>query len=119
MDLSTPAASMENLSSALLIHKTVTHLYKNSSIREKQELVGSIFKNFLIYEGGEYRTAQHSVLTSLIFNDVKGFQESGIKKPHITVRLSFCSFALLNLNLRYERVNEVGPNLGFHLRFSC
>jgi hypothetical protein len=81
-------ASMENLGSALLIHKTVTHLYKNSSVREKQELVGSIFKDFLIYEGGEYRTAQLSILASLIFNDIKGFQESGIKKGDISVALS-------------------------------
>ncbi len=81
-------ASMENLSSALLIHKTVTHLYKNSSVREKQELVGSIFKDFLIYEGGEYRTAQLSILASLIFNDIKDFQESGIKKGDISVALS-------------------------------
>ena len=84
-------ASMENLGSALLIHKTVTHLYKNSSVREKQELVGSIFKDFLIYEGGEYRTAQLSILASLIFNDIKGLQESGIKKGDISVALS--SFA--------------------------
>ncbi len=55
------------------------------------ETVGSIFKDFLIYEGGEYRTAQLSILASLIFNDIKGFQESGIKKGDISVALS--SFA--------------------------
>jgi hypothetical protein len=66
----------------------VTPLCINLSFREKQELVGSIFKDFLIYEGGEYRTAQLSILASLIFNDIKGFQESGIKKGDISVALS-------------------------------
>ena len=42
----------------------------------------------MIYEGGEYRTTQHSVLTSLIFNDIKGSQESSIKKGDISVALS-------------------------------
>jgi hypothetical protein len=66
----------------------VTPLCVNLSFREKQELVGSIFKDFLIYEGGEYRTTQLSILASLIFNDIKGFQESGIKKGDISVALS-------------------------------
>ena len=67
---------------------------KNSSVREKQELVGWIFKVFLIYEGGEYRTAQLSILASLIFNDIKGFQESGIKKSHPTW-MALCLLPLL------------------------
>jgi hypothetical protein len=40
-----------------------------------------------VFEKGAYRTTQLSILASLIFNDIKGFQESGIKKPHISVRL--------------------------------
>jgi len=67
----------------------VTPLCINLSFREKQELVGSIFKDFLIYEGGEYRTAQLSILASLIFNDIKGFQESGIKKASHFCKASF------------------------------
>jgi len=34
----------------------------------------------MIYEGGIYRTAQLSILTPLIFIDIKDFQESGMKK---------------------------------------
>ncbi len=34
----------------------------------------------MIYEGGVYRTTQLSILVSLIFIDIKDFQESGIKK---------------------------------------
>jgi hypothetical protein len=64
---------MENLRSALLVHKTVSHLYENSDVREKKEIVGSIFKDLLVLEKGAYRTSQLSILASLIFNDIKGF----------------------------------------------
>jgi len=80
--------SLENLRSALLVHKTVTHLYKNADVRGKKEIIGSIFKDLLVFEKGEYRTTQLSILASLIFNDIKGFQESGIKKGDISVALS-------------------------------
>jgi len=58
----------------LMIHKTVTNLYKNANVREKQEIVGLIFKDYLIFEDGEYRTTQLSILASLIFNDIKGLE---------------------------------------------
>jgi len=45
----------------------------------------------MIYEGGVYRTTQLSILVSLIFIDIKDFQESGMKKGDISVALS--SFA--------------------------
>ena len=80
--------SMENLRSALLVHKTVSHLYKNADVRGKKEIIGSIFKDLLVFEKGAYRTTQLSILASLIFNDIKGFQESGIKKGDISVALS-------------------------------
>jgi len=57
-----------------MIHKTVTNLYKNANVREKQEIVGLIFKDYLIFEDGEYRTTQLSILASLIFNDIKGLE---------------------------------------------
>jgi hypothetical protein len=59
----------------------VTHLYKNADVRGKKEIIGSIFNDLLVFEKGEYRTTNLSILASLIFNDIKGFQESGIKKP--------------------------------------
>ena len=80
--------SLGNLRSALLVHKTVTHLYKNADVRGKKEIIGSIFKDLLVFEKGAYRTTQLSILASLIFNDIKGFQESGIKKGDISVALS-------------------------------
>lgn len=80
--------SLENLRSALLVHKTVTHLYKDADVRGKKEIIGSIFKDFLVFEKWSYRTTQLSILASLIFNDIKGFQESGIKKGDISVALS-------------------------------
>jgi hypothetical protein len=73
------------------VHKTVTHLYKNADVRGKKEIIGSIFKDLLVFEKGVYRTTHLSILASLIFNDIKGFQESGIKKGDISVALS--SFA--------------------------
>ncbi len=72
--------SRESLRSALLVKKTVTHLHNNADVRGKKEIIGSIFKDFLVFEMGEYRTTQLSILASLIFNDIEGFQESGIKK---------------------------------------
>lgn len=42
--------SLENLRSALLVHKTVTHLYKDADVRGKKEIIGSIFKDFLVFE---------------------------------------------------------------------
>ncbi|MEY3965149.1 MAG: hypothetical protein RL263_318, partial [Bacteroidota bacterium] len=80
--------SLDNLRSALLVHKTVSHLYKNADVRGKKEIIGSIFKDLLVFEKGAYRTTQMSILASLIFNDIKGFQESGIKKGDISVALS-------------------------------
>ena len=83
--------SMENLRSALLVHKTVSHLYKNADVRGKKEIIGSIFKDLLVFEKGAYRTTQLSILASLIFNDIKGFGEDEKKKGDISVALS--SFA--------------------------
>lgn len=80
--------SLENLRSALLVHKTVTYLYKNADVRGKKEIIGSIFKDFLVFEKGEYRTTQLSILASLIFNDIKGFREDEKKKGDISVALS-------------------------------
>lgn len=80
--------SLENLRSALIVHKTLTHLYKNADVRSKKEIIGSIFKDFLVFEKGEYRTAQLSILGSLIFNDIKGFRENKKKKGDISVALS-------------------------------
>jgi len=57
-----------------MMHKTVTNLYKNANVREKQEIVGLIFKDYLIFEDGEYRTTLLSILASLIFNDIKGLE---------------------------------------------
>ena len=42
--------SLENLRSAFLVHKTVTHLYKDADVRGKKEIIGSIFKDFLVFE---------------------------------------------------------------------
>jgi hypothetical protein len=67
------------------VHKTVTHLYKNADVRGKKEIIGSIFNDLLVFEKGEYRTTHLSILASLIFNDIKGFRESGIKKGDISV----------------------------------
>lgn len=80
--------SLENLRSALLVHKTVSYLYKNADVRGKKEIIGSIFKDFLVFEKGEYRTTQLSILASLIFNDIKGFLEDEKKKGDISVALS-------------------------------
>lgn len=80
--------SLENLRSALLVHKTVSYLYKNADVRGKKEIIGSIFKDFLVFEKGEYRTTQLSILASLIFNDIKGFREDEKKKCDISVALS-------------------------------
>ncbi len=62
----------------------MTHLYKKVDVRGKKEIIGSIFKDLLVFEKGVYRTAQLSILASLVFNDIKGSQESGIKKAVIS-----------------------------------
>ena len=64
---------MKNLRSDLLVHKTLTYLYKNSDVRGKKEIIGSIFKDSLVFEKGNYRTTQPTILASLILNDTKGF----------------------------------------------
>ncbi len=51
--------------------------------------MGSIFKDLFVFEKGEYLTTQLSILASLTFNDIDGFQELGIKKGDISVALSF------------------------------
>jgi site-specific DNA recombinase len=80
--------SIDNLRSALLVHKTVTDLYRNADVRGKKEIIGSIFKDSLVFEKGTYRTTELSILASLIFNDIRGLQESDIKKGDISVALS-------------------------------
>lgn len=40
----------------LLDHKMVTHLYKNAVLMGKKEIICSIFRDFLVFEKGEYRT---------------------------------------------------------------
>jgi site-specific DNA recombinase len=80
--------SLDNLRSALMVHKTVSHIYKNADVRGKKEIIGSIFKDLLVFEKGTYRTTQLSILASLIFNDNKGFKEMGKKKSDISVALS-------------------------------
>jgi len=68
-----------------LAYKTVSLLYKNADVRGKKKIIGSIFKDLLVFEKGAYRTTESSILASLIFNNIKGFQESGIKKGDISV----------------------------------
>jgi hypothetical protein len=50
--------SLKDIKSALLVHKTVGHLYKNADVRGKKEIIGSIFKDLLVFEKGTYRTTE-------------------------------------------------------------
>ena len=72
----------------MLVHKTITYLYKNADVRGKKEIIGSIFKDSLVFEKGEYRTTQLSILATLIFNDIKGFGGDEKKKAIISDGLS-------------------------------
>jgi hypothetical protein len=66
-----------------------------------------------VFEKGAYRTTQLSILASLIFSDIKGFQESGIKKGDISVALSSLAPLILescsqNELIHYGLIRKLG-----------
>ena len=64
------------------------YLYEEGSIRQKRQIIGSIYPEKLTFEGFQYRTTRLNEAVRLIYTLDKGFSEIKIGKE--------CDFSLLS-----------------------
>ena len=69
---------MKHLKGGFSFLKNVNHYYEGANTEVKQKIVGSIFREKLVFENSQYRTPVYSEVVSLILQENKELQE--IKK---------------------------------------
>ena len=80
--------AMSNFKSALTLHANLIAIYELADIREKKEIIGSIFPEKLIYDKNGYRTTYTSGLAQHIFRDINKLQGQKKNKEAISDLLS-------------------------------
>jgi site-specific DNA recombinase len=73
---------MDEIKNAILIIPQLLESYRNSDVREKKKLIGSIFPQKFVFENDKVRTTELTEAYALILNNSKGFekQKSGQNK---------------------------------------
>ena len=80
--------SKEQLLHALLVHRDLTSLYREASVKGKREIIGSIFPEKLVFENEKYRTSSAGILASLIFQNNSELENPKKGKGGISAALS-------------------------------
>ena len=80
--------SMSNFKSAITVHANLLAIYEVADIREKKEIIGSIFPEKLIYDKNGYRTTHTSGIAQHIFFDINKLQGNKKNKEAISGLLS-------------------------------
>ena len=76
------------IKSTVKLLSNLSEFYNKIDIPLKKRLIGSIFKNGLIFNGKKYRTTKENELLNLIFLNVNELKKQRIKKAGKNTRLS-------------------------------
>jgi len=80
--------TITNFKSALGVHSSLVAIFELADIREKKEIIGSIFPDKLTFHGNKYRTADAGQLAQHIFQDINTLEKNKMKKETISDLLS-------------------------------